>query len=385
MSSLSTLSDGWTNIGLQRGTFTFVSYMPKFISKINSDGSSEKNIIPSELKFLRNGINDMNLPKNLQELLNIINDKYVSYGAYVNASGNIANHDCWQYNDLMVDGYTDEKEGTVAVARTEYGPSSGGPVQQCSGTYSRFNNECWKNLYSGKKILKKLTTFNHFVSGSGCSFFPKGGWSDITVSLLMFVNVNVVEYCTEPGMNNIGSDFCFDLMENYFSQKGSAIEGPTTRYIEDYCQRNIPDGNLSSASTVNKKICACNMPNPSYDVYKSAVKNVSGVQVKCYLNDCLNSHFKPAILNKCPLPQCLQVVNIDRSTIPNLNVKQNADCVNILREYQPTEEESGNNNTDEPENNITELSFWEKYKILIIIGVVITIIIISLGIYFMMG
>uniref|UniRef100_A0A6C0C819 Uncharacterized protein n=1 Tax=viral metagenome TaxID=1070528 RepID=A0A6C0C819_9ZZZZ len=367
---MSRLSGGWN---LDNGTFIFVSHMHNFLNNLPKNGDSAKNVNPNELIFSSDVIGG-GLPRTLRDLLKIVPSKYITYSVYVNANGSVSNHDCWQYNFLVILGYTGNNvDGTVSVARTDWKPDSGGPISSFGGETYEFDKQSWYKLYSGSKMLDKITSGNRVQLGSGstCRFYPFGGWSEARVSVLFFVTVDVREYCTES--DNIGNDFCFTMMNDYLGQKEKRgkMEPSIAGYLLNYCSRNVAD--LTSASSRNQQICACNMPDSAYTKY-DLDKNISGIRTPCYLDDCLRSNFKPGNFNDCPSPACLNLLSIDRSPIGgNLSIDQSSQCLNITK----------NNDDDTNPSLIVEKSFWEKNKIIIIVVIVIIILlIIGAGVYF---
>jgi hypothetical protein len=378
---MSQISSGWN---LSNGTFTFVSHMHNFISGLQKNGDSSKNVNPNELTFSSTGIDDRTLPRSLGDLLKIVPPRYITYAIYVNANGNISKHDCWQYTFLMVENHSqNQADGIVAVARTDWEPDSGGPVKLFGGEIYNYDNQSWYKLYIGPKLLDKLSSGDRTQpgAGSGCAFYPFGGWSEVKISMLLFATVNVRSYCTEG--DNLGNNFCFAMMDNYFAGKPGTVESATTEYVREYCTRNVANGDLATASARNQQICACNMRD--YSKYNLG-NNVSGVRTECFLDDCLRSNFKPGVLNNCPAPECLNLVSIDRSPVTggNLTIDQRNQCLNILKKYSGDENNGGNN--DENDNDVspvTEQSFWEKNKtIIIVIIAIIVLIIIAATIYF---
>jgi len=360
--------------------------MHNFLNNLPRNGDSAKSVNPNELIFSSAGINDKILPRTLGDLQKIVPNKYITYSVYANANGNVSKHDCWQYNFLVILGYTGNTvDGTVSVARTDWEPDSGGAIKLFGGDAYNFDNESWYRLYVGPKLLDKITSGNRDQPGPGgsCSFYPFGGWSEAKVSVLFFVTVDVRAHCTDA--DNIGNDFCFAMMDSYFQSKPGKVESSTTDYINQYCTRIIPNGDLSTASSNNQKICACNMPVASYAKYglatDNAGNNISGIRTPCFLDDCLRSNFKPGNFNDCPAPQCLNVVNIDRSPVigGNLTIDQKNECLNILKQYEGGNGDNGGGTNPVP----VQESFFEQNKtIIIVIIVIIVLIIIGATIYF---
>jgi len=357
--------------------------MQNFLNNLPRNGDKVRNVDPNELTFSSNDITDKTLPKTLGDLRKIVPDKYITYSVYANANGSVSKHDCEQYNFLTILGYTGTSvDGTVYVARTDYAANSGGDITLFGGNAYYYDNDPWYKLYTGPKLLDKITSGNRDQPGPGrtCTFYDYGGWSAAKVSVLFFVTVDVQSYCTES--DNIGNDFCFAMMGDYYKDTSRKMGQATATYVSEYCARNIPNGDLSTASAKNQQICACNMPEGSYDHYNVG-RNVTGIRKVCYLNDCLRSPFKPANLNDCPAPNCLNLVAIDNSPVTgggNLNINQGSECLNILN----GSDNNGDNNGDiNPTPTSTQQSFFEKNKtIIIIIIVIIVLIIIAATFYF---
>lgn len=381
-----------TRWNLSDGTFTFVSHMHNFVNSLPRNGDSSRDVLPGDLTFSSTGIDDNNLPRNMAELLKAVPLSYITFAVYGNAKGSVSKHDCWQHNFLMMENYSDEKvDGIAAVARTDWEPDSGGPVKPFGGTTYNFDGEAWYKMYAGPKLLTKLTSGNRAQgAGSGCAFYTYGGWSEVKLSMLVLATVKVRSYCTTS--NNISNSFCFTMMDDYFARKPGTVETSTTEYIRQYCARNIPGGDLSTASRTNQQLCACNMAD--YSKYNLG-NNVAGVRTECFLDDCLRSNFKPGILNNCPAPECLNLVSIDRSPVTggNLTIDQRNQCLNILKGFSNEDDLIGtdDNNIDDIINSPTDptqatATFWSRNKFAIIIIVVILIMaIIGATLYFVMG
>lgn len=360
----------------KNGEYTFVSSMHEFINKINSNGTSEKNINPYEIIFDDTGMG-VSMPKNLEELLAIVGPEpeYITYDVYANATGRVSNHDCWQTNELIVNGFfsNNSNKSSVSVTKTNDTPNDGGPIAPCWTNKKTHAGTCWAKLYQGKDLLTKITTDNKWVSGGNCAFFIKGGWDEAKVSLLIFVTVSAKKYCTLPDTENISNDFCFNSMAKYFQQEGINVDD--TRYIENYCAKKFPDADLYTLKVENKidnkdlNICACNMPLTAYGKFLSRARaEEKTIQKKCYLGNCLDSSFKPEVLNKCPPSQCVNMIEINRSaiTVDDLNINQRAECINSTNidgtPYVPKDD-------DKPKSNIL-LIIGISIMIIFILGLV---------------
>ena len=386
-----------SNWNSDNGSFTFVAELNNFLSGLDERGNKERNIIPSEIKFVNNNVNIG--VKNLQELLNLnINGKYINYSIFVNAkgvTGNVGLMDTYLAglqvvgNDNMfkvvIAKSEDEKPFLLGVGNDRV--LSGEVVNACNFATGKYDYDCWTQLYDGSELLKKIKTENVQIGkpfGTEGYFFSTGGWSNINVSMLMFVTVNIVNYCTEPNSDNISNNFCYPLMANYFTNVSSGLDINTEEYINKYCSNKFSDDllKLKKDGKINDRdlnICACNMPEESYYSYDELIDPTNKIptrQSKCFIGSCLNSNFKPMELRQCPPASCINIASLGSTNVTgNLTVEQQSNCIKarLLDEYDETK-------YDIPDkNNNTLIYFGFGAGILIILITIILLITYSSG------
>jgi hypothetical protein len=226
----------------------------------------------------------------------------------------------------MEDGTTTP---STAVVATSFDPGSGGPVNT---DWVQFN-------YTGSSIITKISTDQicneSGGGGCGCTFEKKGGWSGVTISLLVDVNINMVSYCTTPNQLNMHNDICYNFMSDYIVNNGATQA--ITDYLSFYCATKYPNATLDLFNTQfdqkDYNICACNLAQSNYDQFEQSIKSqfpsldLGSIRPQCIFPPCVNSTFKGIELDNCPLPLCLQIVDIGQNnSAGNVTVNQNANC-----------------------------------------------------------
>jgi hypothetical protein len=163
--------------------------------------------------------------------------------------------------------------------------------------------------------------------------------------------------------------------------------------LATYCQQKYPGKTLSifnDPSSMDPKdynLCACNMNDVYYTSFLESLDrmfpglkaSLGSIRAQCLLPACSISSFKKTGLDNCPVPQCLEIANIDDSNIAgNVTVNQNANCKQYGITPQPPSP-PGPSPGPMPPGPIPPgpaVSPWDKYKILIIISIVAVILII---------
>ena len=322
------------------------------------------------------------LPDNVDSLVNLVGPNNIAISCYAAAKGSVADHDCEATWTLYVSGYL--KDGTpistTGIVSSSDDLDSGGPI-----------NTPWvpilSNGSSSPGIIKTMTQ----CSGSGCwcGFFIYGGWSNAVVSLKLVVTINLVNFCTTMGQNNIKSDLCYNFISDYINNQSFGPTQEISSYLKDYCARNYPNGNLSLfnvGSNMDPRdyyICACNMPDQDYKEFLQSISgqfsslDLGSIAPNCLLPACKTSPFKGIQLDNCPVPECLLITNVNDSNISGpVTINQNANCSKI-----GIKSPNSNSNANGPQSRtrkIIDKIKGVKWWVWMIVAIIIIIIIITI-------
>lgn len=237
--------------------------------------------------------------------------------------------------------------------------------------------------YSGSSLLTSFSTYQDCSgSGCGCIWGSNGGWNKMYISLLINVNIDLIAYCTTQGKTYIYNDLCYYNLADYVTQHGS--ESTLDTYMSEYCHKKYPNATLDMFNDKAKMdpkdfdICACNMPQDLYDDFTASLKKnfpnmaIGDLRPNCLLPACIVSHFKPSGLDKCPVPQCFNFVNLHGNDISgNVVVNQDNKCVQILGHYA-----GPGVPPNSPTHHIRHFSYAGNGTILIIIALAIALLLI---------
>lgn len=324
----------------ENGSYVFVSHLPNFL-RPDYNGNSERVINPAEIPFIRSDV-IRGEPNNLQELINAIEPRYISYKVYANANGIVSEHHCNQNNYLMVSSFTanDPNPHQVRVASSTDYWKFAEPILPCTEGKDIIygsENECWNLVSRGPDVITKVKS-NNFHSGMDCKFEGFGGWEKARISFLIFVSVRMLDYCMQPQSNNIRGKLCYGLIDQYVTKTGG-LDGQQTIYVKDYCARKFPNATdltvLDNADEIDKQLCACNMPQSAYDKYRIAVNtaypkmNIGSFSAPCLIDQCKLSSYKPKTLGGCPIPSCFNGILFNETTfekIHSIDINQSSNC-----------------------------------------------------------
>lgn len=178
------------------------------------------------------------------------------------------------------------------------------------------------------------------------SMLDKGGWRNVSVTLIYEITTDMLSYCA-IGRNLTSNQGCY----NYFSDTIAAGKGTEqmSRVMQEYCARNLPGRSLNDflpGTTLDPKdvsVCACNMPASMYSTMRSSITGLDPRVAAfptadvCLFGPCASSQFKPVSSGGCPLPQCLQIVNINNSNfVGEVNIDQSAECATYFPAPPPS-------------------------------------------------
>lgn len=323
-------------------------------------------------------------PSNLHDLYQMVGSNNISIDYYVSATGSVTGHDCWATFTLYASGILSNPSCTsnsnkISLHSTGGNPGGGGTV-----------NSGWVPLMKNSiGILNSLQTHQECNgSGCGCNFTNYGGWNGIIISLKIDVTVNLYSYCTTDGTKNIHNDICYNYISNYIKAPALGPDQRITDYMKHYCNTTYPKGGLSifnqpiSIDQKDYNICACNMPDEYYQQFEQSIKgqfptlNLGSIRPNCLLPACVTSTFKNNELDNCPLPQCLDIVNISNSNFAtnNVNINQNQNCQQYGIEKSGTSVPAP---VPVPKPSPTSENFIKKHKWLII-GIILAIFMIAI-------
>lgn len=270
-------------------------------------------------------------PRTLRELVDMVGKNNITIQYFVRASGYVSGHDCSATYTIYTYG--------------DFGGKIAGPKPMWSAGKPPVNSG-WLPFVTTSEPLNRLYT-NQDCKGSGCKCFfkIKGGWRNTKISLRVVVTVDLINYCTLPGTNNIQGDMCYEYMSNYLStnQPSQSISD----YLQNFCLRTFPEGGLENLLRLpeNNKlgnICGCNMPGRFYDELVESINganpniNLTQVAPACVFPRCVKATFKNNQLRNCPPVRCLNIVNLNgNKIIGNVIVEQSNECSDISVDNTP--------------------------------------------------
>lgn len=321
------------------------------------------------------------MPDNLTNLIAEIPAPYLIITYDVLGSGNLGGHDCYRTYTLYTDVsfYNGTQIKGTEITASDNNPNVGGHI-----------NTGWISIpYSGNSAIYEIVFWQACSGDCGC--IPRYIWGSISMSLRINVTILAVKYCTLSGTENIHSDFCYQYISNYMvanaSTSSSSMQAIDT-YLTDYCTTKYPTQGLSLFNDPNSvdpkdyNICACNMNQNDYLTFLESLKSqfpnlsIGSLRANCLLPACDLSTFKPQTLGGCPVPQCLNIVNINKSNIAGpVSVNQNADCTSIGINNTPG---SPSTNYMPPPSPQSAKTVSNNAKIIIIVITVIVVVIIAI-------
>jgi len=212
-------------------------------------------------------------------------------------------------------------------------------------------------------------------------------------------------YCLTPTSNGVYSTIrigsntsCQDYFKQYV--KNISPDPDLDRALNAYCISKKYDlGSLNALGKLNENgdaislnpdyyLCGCHMPQQQYNKYAESLQeafpnvNLGSIKPQCFYTPCVVGIGSTQTGKVCPVPQCLNIVGItnngtfDRSTI---NVSDKSTCKSVLGEkssgtaINPLGPKPSGNDPPDPSDtqdpsDPKDQSFWDKYKIWIIVG-----------------
>lgn len=363
-------------------SYSFSFVIDNFLT-LSSSGGGDYKFTASDYNLPSHNVQMIpGMPDNLFTLIAEIPSPYLIITYDVSGSGNLGGHECYMTYTLYTDVsfYDGTQIKGTEITASDYAPNNGGQI-----------NTGWINIpYTGSSAMYNIV-FWQACNGSGCGTCPSYIWGSIKMSLRVNVTIRAVEYCTLTGTENIHGDFCYNYISNYMvsnANSSSLYMQSIAKYLNEYCTTKYPTQGLSlfnDPNTVDAKdynLCACNMNESDYLTFLESLKSqfpnlsIGSLRANCLLPACDISTFKPQSLGGCPVPQCLNIVNINKSDIAGpVTVNQNADCTSIGITNSP-----GAPSTDyiPPSPPQSTKSVSNTSKIIIIVVTVIVVVIIAI-------
>lgn len=341
--------------------------------RVNADGSGQVNFVASSFPIVPGSL--YGAPSNLQELITLVGPLNILINYYILAQGTVSKHDCWIVQQLNATGkLTDGTESSnIPLAKTSEDPSG-----------ETYIGTGWiPFMINATTMLSQITTNNEcFGNQAGCgicAFEYYGGWNNIYISVRADVFVNMYNYCTTGPSQNISQDMCYKYLGDFIGKNGTTPQ--ITAISNNYCINKFPGGNLSVFNDPNNidprdyNICACNFPDQYYKQLEQSLATkfpnltLGPLQPNCLLPSCMKSNFKAE--SSCQVPQCFTNLTInDDNTVKSYELDESVDCSGYgITTKSPVIP------IPSPAQNIT---FWTKYKWLIIVGGILLLVLLIL-------
>lgn len=310
---------------------------------MNCDAHGNGNVNIPTISIPTNTING--IPNTLNELITTVGPDNIKISYYVLASGSVPDHECWGTYTLYIQGKLSDGTNTpqIAIANTNNDPKQGGNIYSGWQALAMNVSSLLLSLSSNEKCIG---------NGCGCPFDQKGGWSNVSVSLRIDVDVNLLNYCTISGTHNIYHNMCYNYLGNYLSnndqtqtnqnqtQTTEKSNQQISSYLKEYCAQKYPNHNLSLFNDPQKmdpkdyQICACHMPDNNYvQFHESMIKHFPDLNLgtnspNCLHPACYYSPFKTD--EKCAIPSCMNNINVDNNNqVTYAQPNRDADCGSI--------------------------------------------------------
>jgi hypothetical protein len=315
-------------------SFSFV--LPNFMNlRSNAGGQLEYNFglnlaIPPIQGF-------EGLPNNLKDLIELVGQNNININYSIAGTGTVPGHSCncthYQYATLYVG------TGGQPTRVTLWNDIGKG------GRSWTIDPNAWISVSSNAQSAPwKIVTQADRSGQCGTAFCPGNDnsevWGGISLSLKTDVTINTLGFCLAPGTNNIRQPFCMNRIGDILSRNEAGAQVATTFLQQDYCKRRFPDGLLQNITNpppgtvddIDTKLCACNMPNDSYNALAASIStnaniSIGSVRPQCLLSQCLASSFKGNNIDRCPGAQCVNVTSLNGNSITgSVTVTQNSEC-----------------------------------------------------------
>lgn len=309
----------------------------------DADGGDVIDPVLSTMIPLPANVVALGAPSNLQQLVNLVGVNNVNISYFAQANGTVSGYNC---NNcayyLNVKGNWDSTGSNSAIRDTTIYTTNSGGSQTISSP--------WVALPTNGTavVMSKIRVSGEDNDSSACNVCTGTNdiWDNVQVSIKISVTVNLKNYCTIMGSNNIHSDACYYYMSDYMVANAGGDTAIQT-YLFDYCNRNFhnddldifnipPTLNTPNMDTKNANICACNMPQSEYTAYENSLlgqypgMNLGTVKPNCIFPQCKMSTFQTIDLDQCPIPDCFQATIITDNIINGpVAVTNDADCTTV--------------------------------------------------------
>lgn len=205
------------------------------------------------------------------------------------------------------------------------------------------------------------------------------------------VTVNMYDWCTIMGKDNISNKFCYNFIGDYCTASPNGCDNNISTYLRDYCTRRYPypDYKLdifNSPADLGRdyNICACNMDPQNYTEYGTSLQNqfdppaILSAPAPCVFPACKLSNFLPDSLQGCPGPTCVNAIILSGNTIegdPKFE-QENEDCYQYVSEGNSPSTSNGPP-SGSSDNKTTSQPFWKQWWFALIIIILIALIVIA--------
>lgn len=210
-------------------------------------------------------------------------------------------------------------------------------------------------------------------------------YSNASLWMKINVYVNMYDWCTVMGSDNIANNFCYNFIGKYCSSSSLGCDAKISTYLQDYCSRTYPypSNKLDIFNDPDKlgndyNICACNMDPLNYTEYGNSLQNNSdppvavAVPAQCVFPACKMSNFIPNSLGGCPGPTCVNAIVLSGNNIegdPDFE-QNNEDCYQYVTD-------TGNPPSDPDQASTDSQPFWTKWWFILIIIILLAFLIIA--------
>ena len=171
----------------------------------------------------------------IADLINLVGPDKINIKYYVTPLGEASSHACWTTWELQAACiYGPSKDSVlqnpkyITIATTTIDPK----------TITKFTGNEWILLDTTNKQIRSITTVGIESKQIGCSFYDRGGWSNVKVNMRIDVTLDLVGFCQSPAGLNL--DICtrrVDTSSNIstmIANKPNKIPRPDINSIQHY-------------------------------------------------------------------------------------------------------------------------------------------------------
>lgn len=364
------------------------------VMAINNDSHVNGSVSFTNSSWMLPNEAQVNGMRTLQDLISTLTSKYVTTNYYVGWSGDMypTRCGCTTYLQAQPTGTSSIGQWQTVFSLVDGRYTTGPPNP--SVLYVPLS------MPSPTDVLMNLNQRTTFNDGN-CHTCPNSQlYTGTFLYAYVDVTVNMYDYCTISGSNNIYIDNCYNFIGDY-CQANSGCDSYITSYLIGYCSNKYPDAQLDIFNTnFNSKdynICGCNMPTSEYDAYEKSLTDSTTPPLQltnpdqCYFPACKSSTFMPYNLLGCPGAQCVNAVLLNNNVLAG-PVTVNQNDPNCQQYTSTVNSPPGSPNTppitvnqsgspikspSQSPTSTTSNSFWSKYWGYIV-GIIVALLIVLL-------